>query len=289
MKKNANKSIAVLLCWYGKFPWYFQYFVHSCSYNLTIDFYLITDNTEKQDFLPHNLKIINKSLNDIKIIASSILKIEVNIDYPYKLCDFKPAYGLFFSKTIQNYDFWGHSDLDIIFGDIRKFITIEMLIKYDFISLRHDYATGCFAIYRNCEKMNTFFIRSKDYKKVFCSSIHYCFDECNFRWSELEQGRCIFDLDTDIESFTHLLKAGERNGDIKVHWDFILIEGLPGKIIYDHGKIIYKNEFEAILYHMILLKKIYKPSTFPKKIPNKFYISPSRIYHSRTSKKQLYS
>jgi hypothetical protein len=50
------------------------------------------------------------------------------------------------------------------------------------------------------------------------------------------------------------------------------------------GKIIYKKQFDAILYHLYWLKKIYSPQKVPKKIPNVYYISPTRIYHYRKNK-----
>jgi hypothetical protein len=225
-------------------------------------------------------------MTSINFIASASNKFnfDVNIDHPYKLCDFKPAYGFLFPEIIRNYDFWGQSDLDIICGDIRKFITKDMLDYYDFISLRHDYTTGCFALYRNNDKMNKFFMRSKDYKTVFSKSEHFCFDECNFVWDELTTGKSIFELDTQIESFTHLIKAAEMSGEIKAHFDFILMEGKTGRVVFDHGKIIYKNKFEAILYHLFWLKKVYKPEKVPLPIPDKYYISPTRIYHSRAER-----
>ena len=58
-----------------------------------------------------------------------------------------------------------------------------------------------------------------------------------------------------------------------------MIEGLPGKIRWKKGKLIYKNKFEVLLYHMILFKKVYKPKSRIIKIPNEFRISPTRIYH----------
>ncbi len=273
--------IGVLTCWYGPYPWYFPYFIHSCSYNLKIDFIIITNNKELIPDKPENVKIIHKNIEEIKGAASEKLSFTVNIDYPYKLCDFKPAYGFIFSEITKGYDFWGQSDLDIIYGDIRGFITDEMLNSYDFISLRHDYTTGCFALYRNTEKMNTFFMRSKDYQLVFSSPKHYCFDECNFAWDELTAGKSIFELETEIESFTHLIKAAQASGEIKAHFDFILIEGKTGRVVFDRGKIIYKKQFEGILYHLYWLKKIYNPKKIPQKIPQIYYISPTRIYHSR--------
>lgn len=278
---NKLKSIAVLTCWYGQYPWYFPYYVHSCSFNPTIDFYIITDNIEEIPNKPKNLIIINRRLEEIKKTASEKLGFAVNIDYPYKLCDFKPAYGFLFPEIVQAYDFWGQSDLDIIYGNVRDFITDEMLEEFDFISVRHDYTTGCFALYKNNKVMNTFFMRSKDYKKVLSNPKHYCFDECSFVWDELTAGASIFDLDTEIESFTHLIKKADQEREIKAHFDFILFEGLIGRVIFDNGRIYYKNQFEGLLYHLFWFKKGYNPEKKAKKIPNKYYISKTKIYHSR--------
>ncbi|MFH7000938.1 DUF6625 family protein [Flavobacterium bizetiae] len=274
-------SIAVITCWYGDYPWYFPYFINSCAYNSTVDFYIITDNTKAVASKPDNVKIIYKTLEEIMASASAKLGFEVNIDNPYKLCDFKPAYGFLFPEIIQGYDFWAQSDLDIIYGNIRAFMTKEIFDEFDFISLRHDYTTGCFALYRNNHLMNTFFMRSKDYRQVFSEPKHYCFDECNFAWDILTAGASIFDLKTQIESFTHIIKKAEKEQVIKAHFDFILIEGLMGRIIFDNGKIYYKNQFEGMLYHLYWLKKIYQPKRTVKKIPKRYYISKSKIYHSR--------
>ena len=202
----------------------------------------------------------------------------MNIDFPYKLCDYKPAYGLIFENYTSGYQFWGQSDIDVIYGNIRNFITDEMLDKYDFISIRHDYTTGCFALYRNNALINNIFKRSKDYKAVFSSRQHYCFDECNFAWDELTGGKSIFEVKTEIESFTHIIKTAEKNNEIKAHFDFILLEGLVGKIKFDNGKIVYKKTFEGILYHLFWFKRVYSPAKISKQIPNVFYISPARIY-----------
>lgn len=274
------KTLGIITCWYGPYPWYFPYFVHSCGYNPTVDFIIITDNIEPIPNKPENIKIIFRTLNDLIESASEKLGFRVNIDYPYKLCDFKPAYGYIFPEIISKYDFWGQSDLDIIYGNVREFITEEMLTTYDFISIRHDYTTGCFALYKNTDKMNTFFKRSKDYELVFSNSEHYCFDECNFAWDALTAGLSILDLNTPVESFTELIKKAELTGEIKVHFDFILMEGNTGRVVFDNGKILFRNRFEAILFHLFWLKKVYshRPAGL---IPDKYYISPTRIYHSR--------
>ncbi|WP_374172238.1 DUF6625 family protein [Flavobacterium tructae] len=272
-------SIATLTCWYGKYPWYFPYFLHSCSFNPSVDFYIITDNREKIENKPENVIIVFKSLHEIKVSASKKLGFTVNIDYPYKLCDFKPAYGFLFPEIIRDYDFWAQSDLDIIFGDIRLFLTEEFLNSYDFISMRHDYTTGCFALYRNNQKMNTFFKKSKDFKLVFSNSRHFCFDECNFAWDALALGKSIFEIQTEIVSFTHLIKTAQITKEIRSHFDFIIVEGYTGDVVFEKGKIIYKNELEGLLFHLFWIKKTYSPKIHPKKIPNSYKIGPKRITH----------
>lgn len=228
---------------------------------------------------PDNVKIIHKTITDIKIIAKHKLGFEVNIDYPYKLCDFKPAYGFLFPEIIKGYDFWAQSDLDIIFGDIRHFLTQEFLESYDFISMRHDYTTGCFALYRNNEKMNTFFMKSRDFKLVFSNSKHYCFDECNFAWDDLTIGKSIFEINTEIVSFTHLIRAAQITKEIRAHFDFIIVEGYTGDVVFENGKVIYRNELEGLLFHLFWIKKTYSPKIHPKKIPNTYKIGPKRITH----------
>lgn len=271
-------KIILITCWYGKYPWYLPYYIHSCSFNPDIDFVIITDNTDKIPFLPKNVKIIDKKLEEIIDTTSRKMGFQINIDYPYKLCDFKPAYGFMFPEIINGYDFWGHCDLDIIYGNIRSFFTDVFLDNYDYISVRHDYTTGCFGLYRNNDLLNNYFFNSKDYKTVFSDPKHYCFDECNFAWDELTSGASIFDLETEIESFTHLMKNAERTNNIRTHFDFILMEGYDGRLRFDKGKIIYKNKYEAIMFHLFWLKKVYSPKKWPKKIPERYNISPTKIY-----------
>lgn len=274
---GQKSKIVILICYYGQFPWYFPYFLHSCKFNPTIDFIIFSD-IECQYSLSPNVKIINKSFREIRELASKKLEISVNIDFPYKLCDFKPAYGLIFEDYTTGYDYWGQSDIDVIYGNIRKFLTEKLLSRYDFVSVRHDYTSGCFAVYRNNYQMNNLFKRSKDYKSVFCRPEHYCFDECNFAWDELTEGKSIFEIKTEIESFTYIIRSAEQRNELRAHFDFILIEGLVGKIKFDRGKVVYKRRYEGILYHLYWLKRVYFPVKSLKNIPDVYYISPSKIY-----------
>lgn len=247
-------SIASITCWYGKFPWYLPYFLHSCAFNPTVDFFIITDNYEKIDNKPDNVKIIYKTLDEIKAIASRKLGFKVNIDYPYKLCDFKPTYGFLFPEIIKGYDFWGITDIDIVYGSIRSFMTEEVLNNNDIISSRHDYITGSFCLFRNNDYVNKLFLKSKDYKMVFSNPIHFCFDECNFLFDELKKGISILELNNPIESMTYIVRKEEKENNVIAFFDFVIVEGLPGNIVWNNGKLIYKEMYEVMFYHMIEFK-----------------------------------
>lgn len=271
-------TIAILTCWYGSYPWYFSYFIHSCYYNASIDFYIITDNEQRIHDKPDNVKIIYKTLNEIKETATDKLGFIVDIQYPYKLCDFKPAYGFLFPELINGYDFWGHGDIDVVYGNIRDFITDEVMQGFDIISPRPDWVPGCFLLFKNTEKMNTLFMQSKDYRKVFTSNQHFCFDETNFSHDLFTEGYKYSEISTEIESMMHVIKRLEEKDEINPHFDLHIVEGRPGKLKWHEGVLTYRNEFEVLLYHLIKLKNVYQPKTIPKKMPETFHISPTRIY-----------
>lgn len=279
MIDSYKNKIVILIPYYGKFPWYFSYFLHSCRFNLTIDFIIFTDTIFSRA-LPPNVRVISKTLSDIKELASRALQMPASLEFPYKLCDFRPAYGLIFQEYTVGYDFWGQGDIDVIYGDLRGFMNDEMLDKYDFISVRHDYTTGCFALYRNTGLMNNIFKRSKDYERVFSTISYLGFDECNFKQEKLTDDTSIFDLETDIESFTHIIRSAQNTHEINAHFDFLLLEGTPGRIRFEEGKMIYKNRYEAILYHLYWLKRVYQPNITPEYIPDRYSISKTRVYRS---------
>jgi hypothetical protein len=280
---NPYKSIALICCYLGKLPWYLDYFLHSCKYNPSVDFFLITDDRRQFFDLPTNVKIICMDPEQIRALASQKLGFGVSVPNGYKLCDFKPAYGIIFENIVSEYDFWGHCDIDIIFGDIREFITDELLNEYDLISVRPDWLTGCFLLYRNTHKINTLFQQSKDYRKVFSNDKHFCFDETNFMHDEFSDGKSYEEISSEIESMMHVVKKLEARGYLKPYFDLHIIEGLPGKLKWQNGKMYYRGKYEILLYHMIFFKTRYKPSLYLAQIPNNFMISPTRIYRRGTS------
>jgi len=276
-KTKMEKTIAIITCWYGPYPWYFSYFIRSCEYNPTVDFIIVTDNQELIPDKPNNVKIIHKPFDELRADFSERLEFPVNLEFPYKLCDFKPAYGYLFPDIVEKYDFWGMGDLDIVYGDIRAFMTDEILNTYDIVNSRHDFISGTFCLFRNNEYINTLFKQSKDYKSIFSTSVYGGFDECSFLFIPISKEMSIFDFPDSPESIMHVIKKAEIEGKLKAFFDFIVLEGLPGKISWTNGKIYYKDIFEAMFYNLIKFKVACKKQTKFNPIPDTLYFTPSRI------------
>jgi len=273
---RKNKVIFVIL-YIGDFPWYFPYFLHSCRYNPTVDFLIFTDQSDVKLDLPANVKIIPYSLAQFNADASRALGFEIAVEKGYKLCDFKPAYGYIFHDHIKDYDFWGYCDIDIIFGNIRAFMTDELLDEHDIISARHDYLTGCFALYRNNPFMRELFKQSKDYQKVFTESRNFFFDEGNFAYEEFATMH-YSQIQTEVESMTHVIKRLEEENRLRVYFEFQIVEGFAGNMLWNKGQLIYRREYEAMLYHLVRFKRKYsEPVDLQRTIPDKFRIGKKKI------------
>lgn len=169
MKKN---KIALVVPYFGKLPNYMDIFIKSLEFNKTIDVILFTD----QDFnvnLP-NLIIYKTSFEEIKRRIQTRFEFEICLNKPYKLCDYKPAYGYVFEEELKKYDFWGYCDLDQVLGDVIHFLDEDILEKYEKI-----YQHGHLSLYKNTFENNRRFMLQggMDYRDVFTTDVICVFDE----------------------------------------------------------------------------------------------------------------
>lgn len=100
----------------------------------------------------------------------------LGFDYPGlpgtgKVWDYRCALGLLYAEDIQDYDFWGHCDFDMVFGDVEKWFTDEELEKLDVWSNHHSYVNGCFSLYRNSKEVNELFTKSPFWKSILESKL----------------------------------------------------------------------------------------------------------------------
>ena len=189
---NSTKpgSICLVVCYFGSFPPYFDCVLRSCASNPDIDWLIFTDQTDSPN-APANVHLRKTSLSELRSKFSARLGFEIALARPRQLCNIKPAFGYLFDDSLAEYEFWGHCDLDMIFGDLRKYLGKEILSSYDRIL-----DLGHLCLYRNTEKVNRYFMLEAPgvpfYKQVFQQGIEMAFDEWQgiyriFRYHNLPQ------------------------------------------------------------------------------------------------------
>ncbi len=168
------KRILLIVPYLGTWPFWFDAYLASIAKNPTIDWLFITDCEIPAEY-PSNVQFIPTTLNKLNKKINVGLNINVPLT-PRKLCDIRPAYGKIFKKYIEEYDFWGFCDVDIVWGDIRKFITKEVLSNYDIISSRKKAISGHFTIFRNIERLNNYYKTIPNYD--------YLIKQKKYMWAE---------------------------------------------------------------------------------------------------------
>lgn len=167
------KKICLVLPYFGKFKKYFPLFLLSCKNNPTINWIIFSDSNEQYKW-PSNVNYIKCTFDEFKEKVQKNFLFKICLDSPYKLCDFKPSYGEILSEELKEYDYWGYCDCDLIFGNIRYFVTDEILDNNDRVFTR-----GHLSIFRNISSVNRFYREQSviSYKEVYTSPRSFAFDE----------------------------------------------------------------------------------------------------------------
>lgn len=169
-------KIAIIVPYFGEWPPWIDYFLISCLKNNEVDWYFFTD-CEPRPLGGENVYIFDFNLDDFNHLASEKLELPIAINNPYKICDFRPAFGEIFADYLEKYDFWGYADLDLIFGDFNNFYSEELFTKYDIITGENEFIPGHFCLLRNDEKINSLYKYDDIYKQIFISKQYFGFDE----------------------------------------------------------------------------------------------------------------
>ena len=154
-------------------PSYANLFFETVAHNPELDLLVLSDCGWYE---PRSINVtyVACTLSDVRERAQALFNFKVSMDTPYKLCDYKPAYGLMFADYLGGYDFWGNCDLDMAFGNFNRFVTDTVLDSYDKV-----YQHGHLTLYRNLDVVNREFMSDygMDYRKVLTTPISCVFDE----------------------------------------------------------------------------------------------------------------
>jgi hypothetical protein len=177
---NKESKICLVVPYFGTFKNYFQLWLDSVGVNSTIDFLLVTDQKLSEYQLPNNIHVKEMTFQEMQNRIHQKLGSWCQITYPYKLCDYKPAYGVLFEEELDGYDWFGFCDTDMIFGDIRHFLSEERLAATDKIG-----EGGMFVLLRNSEDGKHYFEKEYptwgvNHKEAYSTSNVTQFDETDY-------------------------------------------------------------------------------------------------------------
>lgn len=149
--------IVILVPWVQRsptdLPW-FDFWLESCRINAPLfEWMLFTPHSViRPTAAPSNVHFIDitrrdphtgtggygswEELFDSKMKLKNGKRIPINSMH---IKDLKPAFGEVFAEWTRNYTHFGFGDTDVVYGDLRRFVLIDELERYDIISaVSHD-------------------------------------------------------------------------------------------------------------------------------------------------------
>lgn len=236
--EKKEKKLVFILPYFGTFPSYFSLFLKSCEYNPEVDWLIYTDNRTGYSY-PKNVIVRYITLEEIRERIEKSIGFSISLHRAYKLCDFRPIYGDIFQDDIKEYQYWGHCDCDLIFGDIKKFVFPLLEQKYHKL-----FFLGHCTLYQNNIENNTLYRKTKRYKTVFTTSNSLHFDEefqdsintiflANKRRIYLEHLEANIDA---MKSYFYTVKYDFKKSK------YVAQKETESLFLFDHGKIIKYNQ-----------------------------------------------
>ena len=169
----------MIMPYFGRWPEWIDLFMISCQWNPSVNWVFFTD-CGIPACAPENVLFYQMSFGDYRALVSRRLKIQFPDTSPYKLCDYKPTYGCVHEDVAAGFDYFGFGDIDVIYGNIRRFYTPEIL-RSNLISTHANRLSGHFCLIRNTDCMRQAFRRVKGWQTYLEDPEHRGFDEHRFR------------------------------------------------------------------------------------------------------------
>ena len=248
------KTIVIIFPYFGALPPQYKMWRASALCNSSIDFMFFTD----ADVEPANNIIVHKMLfGDFQQIVKKTFNFPIVLDRPYKLCEYKQAYGYILKDYIKSYDFWGFGDLDLVYGDIRAFLT-DKVLEHKFLL-----GWGHLTLIHNDEDSNTYFMQQaegyQNYKEAFSTPKITFFDEygykgCSDKWRDCRAKDCWLEWPFDNVSKP---KQAYHFNSLTRGWQQVIFEHVNNKLFmlrFNNGQLEKKESMYAQFQHRGFMK-----------------------------------
>lgn len=252
-------SVCLVLCYFGPPPGWIKQYLISCAYNPSIDFLIFTD---QEDFpaVPPNVRVKRLDTASFNELATNKIGVKVRLSRPYKLCDFKPTYGHLFEESLEGWDYWGYTDLDVVYGDIRRFLSVAKLQQYDVFTARKEFLVGHFSLFRNNQRMRMLYQQSRDYRTTLQAEEMLSFSECGKQWRRRLEGKPLTDS-AACDSMMHVITRLTAENRISACYSPVVLEWpdltTPGWRLRWHAGRLWRldQRREAMYFHFNAFRK----------------------------------
>mmetsp|Transcript_57675 Transcript_57675/g.132409 ORF Transcript_57675/g.132409 Transcript_57675/m.132409 type:complete len:601 (-) Transcript_57675:395-2197(-) len=193
--RHPDYRIAMALPWMtqggknAQLPPWLPFFVATASHSaLLVDWFIFHEGAFSASNLPRGLHASNVRFVDLKtggmaslfgrtmstalkLPAANTSAIVSRMRYmfqkwPRLVAEYKPAYGSIFNEWFGNYTHWGYSDMDVVLGQVARFIERSELqdhqiVTYSFGDTEAVYLRGQWTMHQNIAKVNEIWMRCK--------------------------------------------------------------------------------------------------------------------------------
>jgi uncharacterized protein DUF6625 len=173
---RRSPSVLLISAYLGSLPVWYPAFLASCRTNEAIEWLVVTDAAP-----PHgvsNVRHRTMERDEFESLVADRLRARLDLgSNPRKICDLKPAFGRLFSEDVASFDYWGHCDLDVVWGDLRRALDAPFHAGADVVSLRRHRLAGHLTVFRNSSYVNDLFSHGCEFARSCATSSVTMFDE----------------------------------------------------------------------------------------------------------------
>lgn len=127
----------------------------------------------KYSNLPDNVEVIDMTAEQYAELVEKKLGVKINM-FTTKLgvpsvhiTDYYVASGIIFEDYIKDFDFWGITNMDVVYGRLSQFIPDAVLENCDVFSDDINTINGVFCLFKNNERVNNLFKKIQGWKEKF--------------------------------------------------------------------------------------------------------------------------
>ncbi|MBN2489638.1 MAG: hypothetical protein JXQ29_02170 [Planctomycetes bacterium] len=173
------RRIVMLMPHFGRWPEWIDIYLETCRHNPTVDWIFFTDCGRPAN-RPANVRFVAMDFAAFLERAARRLALDLPGHTVRKLCDFRPMFGVIFAEHLEGYDHFGFGDVDVVYGNLRKFLTAPLLDDHDVLSFHTGMLSGHFALLRNCAPVKDLFRRLPAWRAQLADRRHLRVDEDAF-------------------------------------------------------------------------------------------------------------